>query len=221
MYHYVENKAFLSAMRSQCGSILQNTCHILKEHFDIGANFSLVGSGAKNLITQNGSESIDLDYNLQIVRCDDFDDCKYLKECVRKAFNQALQCHGERDCEDSRSVLTSKWMDTHFINLRAGRLPSCSIDICIIMEEDGHTYRLIHEKTGWSAYDEYYWNEAPSSKEVRKKAAYIKKHGMWYLVREQYLDIKNMYLSRNDKNHPSFICYAEAVYNVYNTRKQW
>lgn len=219
MYHYVEDKVFLSGLRTRCGRILQSTCHILKKDFDIGASFSLVGSGARNLITQNDNQSIDLDYNIQIVRCKDFNDCRWLKECVRKAFNQALQYHGEHDCRDSRSVLTSKWMDMYYVNIRPGIVPSCSIDLCIVMEEDGHTYRLIHKKTGWSVSDQYYWNEAPSSKIVQKKANDIKKHGMWYLVREAYLDIKNMYLSRNDQNHPSFICYAEAVHRVYNARK--
>ena len=38
---------------------------------------------------------------------------------------------------------------------------------------------------------------------------------------QQYEKIKNMYLVRNDYNHPSFICYIEAVNNVYNSRKSW
>lgn len=29
------------------------------------------------------------------------------------------------------------------------------------------------------------------------------------------------YLTQNDHNHPSFICYIEAVNNVYNSRKHW
>ena len=41
------------------------------------------------------------------------------------------------------------------------------------------------------------------------------------MVREQYLALKNMYLSKNDINHPSFICYIEAVNNVYNSRYDW
>lgn len=218
MYHYVQDKAFLSHMRTRCGQILQDTCHLLKERFDISASFYLVGSGARNLITQNADQPIDLDYNLQIVRCEDFYDGRRLKECVRIAFNQAFCSHGQRDCSDSRSALTSKLLDFYAIDLKGRTLPRCSIDLCIVMERAGRTYRLIHKKTGWSADDEYYWNEAPSSKVVRRKAEYIKKHGMWHLVRAQYLDIKNMYLSRNDKNHPSFLCYAEAVHQVYHIK---
>ena len=37
----------------------------------------------------------------------------------------------------------------------------------------------------------------------------------------QYLNIKNRYLRQNDHDHPSFICYIEAVNNVYNARMSW
>lgn len=53
MYRYIDDKEFISKMRSVCGEIMQDLCHILKEDYDIGAVFYLVGSGAKNLILQN------------------------------------------------------------------------------------------------------------------------------------------------------------------------
>ena len=31
----------------------------------------------------------------------------------------------------------------------------------------------------------------------------------------------NQYLTSNDYNHSSFICYIEVVNNVYNSRKHW
>lgn len=81
MYKYVEDKQFLSRMRSLCGEIMQDLCHTLKEEYDIGASFYLVGSGARNLILQNANQPIDLDYNLEITRIDDWEDCKEIKEC--------------------------------------------------------------------------------------------------------------------------------------------
>ena len=107
MYSYVEDKQFVSRMRNLCGRIMQECCHILKEEYDIGANFYLVGSGAKNLIMQNERNPIDLDYNLEVVRCEDFRDCRRIKEDVRKAFNSALHEFGWRDCQDSTSSLTT------------------------------------------------------------------------------------------------------------------
>ena len=37
MYEYVNDKQFLSRMRSLCGDIMQDFCHTLKEEYDIGA----------------------------------------------------------------------------------------------------------------------------------------------------------------------------------------
>ena len=119
MYEYVNDKQFLSRMRSLCGDIMQDLCHTLKEEYDIGASFYLVGSGAKNLIMQNANRPIDLDYNLEITRIDDWEDCRNIKECVRKSFNTVLRKHGWNDCEDSTSSLTKctekNWF--HIINL--------------------------------------------------------------------------------------------------------
>lgn len=236
MYDYVTDKQLISSMRSGCGDIMQDLCHALKEEYDIGATFTLVGSGARNLILQNANEPIDLDYNLKIIRIDDYEDCLYIKECVRKAFNIVLRKHGWRDCEDSKSSLTTKKhyfpriSDTEF-----------SMDVCIVCEdEDGNLYRLIHKKTGATylnsisyaaniysgvvtrrPINEYYWNKAPNSRDIKFKVDYIKHKGKWQLVRKQYKKIKNKYLTQNDHNHPSFICYIEAVNNVYNSRKHW
>lgn len=213
MYHYFDEKDALYQMRAFSGKLMQALCHRLKADHDIGANFCLVGSGAKNLILQNEKEPVDLDYNLEIVRCVDFNDCRYLKECARKSFNKCLKRCGLPNCEDSTLALTSKWIS----------LPSCgstffSIDICIIMRGSERNYSLlIREKTGWTSADRYHWDLAPQSIDLKRKAAYIKEHGKWELVRQKYLRIKNNYLSSNDlTHHPSFICYLEAINNVYN-----
>ena len=216
MYHYYEDKEFLRKMRAESGGIMRELCHTLKEDFDIGATPFLVGSGAKNLVTQNANQPVDLDYNLEIVRCEDFYDCRYLKECVRKSFDKVLRAHGWLSCQDSTSALTAKhpyWG----LSLRN----QYAIDVCIVMQDDGHYHRLIHKKTGLTCYDEYYWNIAPQSRELRKKVKHIKECGKWELVRDQYLRLKNLYLTRNDHDHRSFICYIEAVNNVYNGRKHW
>ncbi len=217
MYHYLDDKKFVSKMRSLCGDIMQDLCHILKEDYDIGATFYLVGSGARNLIMQNNNEPMDLDYNLEIIRCEDFEDCRYIKECVRKAFNKALNLKKLDDCDDSTSSLTSK-----LIYFTSGNDTEFRMDVCItVRDEDDVYYRLIHKKTGLVFYDEYTWNTAPNSKRINEKVDYIKKCGKWMLVRQQYEKIKNMYLVRNDYNHPSFICYVEAVNIVYNSKKSW
>lgn len=213
MYHYLDDKEYLSRVRGLCGEIMQNLCHRLKEECDIGASFYMVGSGARNLIMQNGNEPIDLDYNLEIIRCENYDDCKTIKETVRKAFNQTLCEFGWGDCEDSRSSLTT---EKRFF--KKGNQTEFYIDLCIVTEDtDGYYHRLIHDKTGFSYYDRYFWNQAPDSKNIRKKAKKIKDFGEWLSVRDEYERLKNLYLRRNDRDHPSFICYVEAVNNVYNS----
>ena len=217
MYHYLQDKEFERRIRRYGGEIMQQLCHTLKADHDIGATFYLVGSGARKLITQNANQPVDLDYNLEIVRCDDFEDGRTLKECARKAFDKALKHRVLGNCQDSTSALSSMP-----IRLDYASIPF-SIDVCITcQDEDGCHHRLIHKKTGLVCQDEYFWNEAPHSRELREKAACIRKNGKWELVREQYLRLKNLYLTRNEsKNHPSFVCYTEAVSNVYNTRGNW
>lgn len=212
MYHYVDDKNFLSRMRQLCGEIMQDFCHILKEKYDIGANFYLVGSGKRNLILQNADEPIDLDYNLEIKRCENFDDAHYIKESARKAFNKALNNQDSGNCEDSTSSLTSKR-----ICLKKGNQTPFSIDVCIVYEdENGDIQRLIHDKTGFTYLDRYYRNLAPNSKRLREKADIIKKSGNWNMLRDEYLNIKNHNLRFNYNRKPSFVCYTEAVNIVYN-----
>lgn len=217
MFNYVEDKEFLSRIRNLCGKIMQDFCHYLKEDYDIGATFYLVGSGAQNLIVQNASLPIDLDYNLEIVKCKDYEDCRFIKECARKSFNKALHVHDWEDCDDSTSALTAE--RRYFTK---GNQTGFSMDVCIVRRDKrGHFHRMIHKKTGFTYQDEYYWNEALHSAGIQEKAKFIKKKGKWQLVRSQYLNIKNRYLQQNDHNHPSFICYIEAVNNVYNARMSW
>ena len=216
MYEYVSDREFLSRIRTEAGEILQDLCHNLKVDHNIGARFSMVGSGKYGLITQNERQPVDLDFNLEIVRCEDFEDCRYLKECVRKSFDKVLRARGWLSCQDSTAVLTAKRLSGHFDTRN-----QYAIDVCIVMQDDGHYHRLIHKKTGSTFYDEYYWNIAPHSRKLKEKADYIRKRGKWELVRDQYLRLKNHYLTQNDHDHPSFICYTEAVNNVYNSRKHW
>lgn len=212
MYHYLEDKEFEHSIRQLCGDIMQELCHTLNEDHDIGAMFYLVGSGARNMIMQNGNEPVDLDYNLEVVRCENFDDCKAIKTAVQNALNEALWDYNLPDCDDSTSALTTKKI--HFTQ---GNPTEFSMDVCIVVMNDRGNYeRLIHEKTGWTYWDRYFWNEAPNSAHIKEKANYIKSHNCWTLVRERYADIKNHYLRLGDHNHPSFICYVEAVNNVYN-----
>ncbi len=215
MYHYFTDKEYLKRAKNSCAELLSALTQELLDE-DISSQFFLVGSGARNMVTQNNNESIDFDYNLYIQKCDNINDCRFLKETVRKAFNKVLRDDGLSDCDDSTSSLTTKLI---YFNDRPKI--KFSIDLCIVARNnEGSWFRLIHSKTGVSSNDRYFWNESPNSKNVKDKSYEIKDAGYWQLVRDKYLEIKNVYLRNNDHNHPSFICYIEAVNNVHNTLKQ-
>lgn len=213
MFHWIEDKAFAGKMKSTCSDLVNQLVQAVNKDGALSVRQHLVGSGAKNLITQNAHQPVDLDYNLEIVEAIEYDinDCRGIKEYVRKKFNEVLNRAGWSDCSDSTSALTTE--RRYFTE---GSSTEFSIDLCIVCADDGdRLFRLIHQKTGFAAYDRYFWNEVPSSSGLAYRVRWLKGNGCWLEVREAYLEKKNMYLSRGDHNHPSFICYIEAVNEVF------
>lgn len=166
------------------------------------------------MITRDGDGPFDLDYNLEIIKALDeyWNDLHHLKDTVRVALDKAI---GIRSCfseaQDSTSCLTAllHFDDEPSVNF--------SFDVAIVTKNSkGSLCRLIQNKNGFGiGNDQYVWNEIPDSHDVAQKAKQIKSKGLWLKVRERYVDLKNMYLSRQDKSHPSFIVYVEAVNQVY------
>lgn len=114
--------------------------------------------------------------------------------------------------KDSTSVIS-----TDYFQFKKGNKTKFKIDICIVKEDRfGNWNRLIHEKTGNVMYDRWFWNQGPNGKDIEKKEEFLKSESRyWNEVRDEYIRIKNMYLERNDHDHPSFKCYIEAVNQVY------
>ena len=215
MYDYVEDKEFLRRAQADCSQMMHELEEELREE-GINTQFFLVGSGARNMVMQNGNGPIDFDYNLNILSCDDIDDCRFIKEEVRKAFNRVLRNNGLCDVSDSTIPLTTK--PIYFTDKPDIKF---TMDVCIVRNRNGKWERLKHEKTGIWQNDSYYWNVAPNSRNYVEKSKAIKDvPGWWEVVRQQYKDIKNRYLSKQDNDHPSFVCYIEAVNNVYNQMRQ-
>lgn len=213
MYHWIEDKDFLGRMRKECSDVVNRLVTIINNDDVMSVEMHMVGSGAKNMETQNENEPVDLDYNINvlIVNSYNINDCKNIKEYIRKKFNQALKSKGWRDCKDSTSALTTGQM--YFLQ---GNQTRFSIDLAITFESNNKWYRLIHNKTGLVSKDEWIWNEGPNSSNLIKKVKWLKKNNYWKFVRDTYLDRKNKYLRRGDNNHPLFNCYIEAVNEIYN-----
>ena len=213
MYHYIQDKEFLKRLKGTCSDIVNQLVQSINKDSVMTVKACLVGSGAKNLITQNENEPIDLDYNLCIVSTKSISilDCREIKEYVRKQFNKVLCSNGWDDCEDSTSALTTK--ERVF---KKGNKTAFSIDLAITCKYHNNWQRLIHQKTGFVNRDGYYWNEVQDSGRLEEKVRALKSEDLWGEVRDTYLDKKNFYLRRNDYTHPSFIVYVEAVNQIYN-----
>ena len=215
MYHWVEDKDYLKRAYGECAGIVNQLVQRLKKK-DIKARMNIVGSKSRKMVTQNGRGKIDFDFNLIIVDSGNIKKCEKLKDTIMKVFNEVLKDNGWPDCKDSTSALTTKEKV-----LEKGNKTPFSIDVCIVKKDnEGNWYRLIHKKTGDRKTHQWMWEKARNSKDITEKAKRIKsKPGKWKEVRKRYLDKKNMYLKRQDKYHKSFICYIEAVNEVYSTIK--
>lgn len=91
MYRFVyesESKRY----RNACSRTLKGTRSLLMAE-NIVAQFTLVGSGAKNMITRNGDGPFDLDYNLEIIKAPSsyWNDLQHLKNIVRITLDRAAK----------------------------------------------------------------------------------------------------------------------------------
>ena len=212
MYHYIEDKEFLGKMKNLCSDIMNQLKQQINNDSVMQVDIHLVGSGAKNLITQNANEPIDLDYNLCILKCRgiDINDGRNVKEYIRKQFNIVLDNNGWSDCNDSTSALT-----TELRYFTKGNHTEFSIDLAIVHEDRYGWHRLKHMKTGFIETNQWIWNLSRDSKDLGKKVKVIKDNDLWLEVRERYLNKKNQYLTSNNYDHPSFIVYIETINEVY------
>jgi len=189
--------------------VVNQLVQCINKDSDMSVSAHLVGSGARNLVTQNEKGQIDLDYNLYI-ECSKIWNEREIKEHIRKKFNEVLRSNEWGNCKDSTSVLTTEWR-----YFRKGNKTQFRIDFAIIRRDYLGWHRLIHEKTGSVIFDRYFWNQVSDSWELEKKVSILKSNNLWSQVRNKYLDKKNFYLCASDFNHPSFIVYIEAVNEVY------
>lgn len=199
--------------RSDCSAVLKQVCSMLKEK-GISAQFTLVGSGARNMVTRNGDGPFDLDYNLEITKASEeyWNDLRYLKDTIRILLDKAEKLNCFSESQDSTSCLTA------LLHFKDDPTVKFKFDVAIVSRNSkGKLRRLIHNKNAWEyGKDQYVWNEIPDSHDIAQKARRLKAEGLWLTVRDRYIDRKNMYLSRWwDKDHPSFIAYIEAVNEIY------
>lgn len=213
MYKYLNDPSFEKALRKEATKLTTALAHQLKIDNGIGVSIQQIGSAKRNMITQNSNEPVDIDWNL-IINKSPINDAKELKNAIMKTFNKVLKNYGYENCQDSTSVISTK-----YANFKKGNQTKYKFDIAIVREDaNGNWERLIHEKTGYVQNDRWYWNKGPNSKDIKNKAEFIKSKSKWNLVLDEYLKIKNANLSKNGALH-SFTCYERAVNDVYNHLK--
>jgi len=172
MFHYFEDEEFLNNAYGFCADMVNQT-KMLLQNDDIDVDMFIEGSKRRNMVTQSEEGPIDFDFDLFIKSCPDFNDCHTIKETVRQRFNEVLRSKNIDDCEDSRSVLSSKqiwFMDNN--------LTKFSIDLAITKRAPNDNYcRLIHNKTGSKKSDAWLWNEIPDSSNIYQKVNILKQEG--------------------------------------------
>lgn len=173
----------------------------------------LIGSGAKNLILQNGNEPIDFDYNIIIKEFIKYteNECAKIKNYIIEKFNIVLKRKKIPSSKDSRSVITTKVISIDNKDF--------SIDVAIVSKFNDVYNKIMHQKTGDTKEDRWYWNQIKDSNDLEQKVNKIKKLKKWQNLRETYKNKKNIYLKKNDYNHSSFICYVEAINEVFPSLK--
>lgn len=184
-----------------CMEILHAVQKEVREYFTF--DIRLVGSGNKRLVTQNGDEAFDLDYNI-ILQKDKkglLNEPKRIKEIFVAGFNKVLKTRVSdyTHASDSTSVITAKIVNANCLTF--------SFDVAIIVEcDDGCFYRLMHDKQT----DRCFWNQVTHSENYFERFKAVKENGCWLQFKKRYLELKNIHLSRQD-GVKSFSIFLETL----------
>ena len=208
MYEYVGWK-LVQRYDRKCRKILEELRQVLREEYGIDSQISLVGSGARSMVTRNGNGPFDLDYNLilQSYPKEFNHDLGRLKRVIRETLTSISRGVNFFRGEDSPAVITM------LLASPASKAPVFHADLAILSKNvDGDFQRLIHNKQLLSGG--YTWNKLRDSNRVGRRAAMLRQQGYWAEVRKVYLDHKNWYL-RSLHDRTSFQVYVETVNEVF------
>lgn len=217
MYEYVtESQA--APYKSFCQSVLDKLQAELKKEHGIDTRVTLVGSGAVNMVTRNGKEPFDLDYNLILTAIprESVKSAEELKALVRRILDRLVSGKASAERSFSYEKNFSCGQDstssiTYLLHSPDRRSVEFKFDLALILEKNGKYSRLVHDKK----QGRFFWNLIPKSKDLEAKLAAIQAANRHADVRSIYLRKKNEYLRRQDRDHPSYIVYIEAVHQAY------
>ena len=206
-YSYVP-RSKVQVLAGEAEAIIADARDILSEK-DIVFTHLLVGSGDRNMVTciKDTDAGYDLDYNLIIQRFPRGLKPSQIKSLFREALNVAVRNTGYTCPQDSTSVLTIKKLGMYGQTLR-------SIDFAILSEfSDSKGTYLKYIRNEKSPSGPYVWAVRGGSNHFEYKRDVLRHEpGMWNMVRDEYLKLKN---ANEDEDKHSFDLYAEAVSNIY------
>jgi hypothetical protein len=207
MYNYI-SRGEVKPYHEICTKYLKTLQKKLRDDHKIHFEIQLVGSGSHRLVTRNGKEPFDLDYNLIFHRLPedyggDSGNPGKLKALIRQSLDKIVDKNVSFGQDSTSSIK---------YNYRGENGKICfSFDVAILYQskERGILNRLIHQKDN----DSFIWNEVFDSKDLKEKEERILKRGLWNDLRDVYLKKKNENLKSQDSK-PSYILYIEAVNEV-------
>ena len=206
MYHYVESKDYNPYHFFISDKLNRVKQQILKE-YQIETSVDSVGSLYKKLVTQNNSLPFDLDHNFVIEnRLITQLNPKPLKDYVMEHLDDMIaeEYDDWKYCQDSKAAITIR-------RVVDGRL-DFSADIAILARNSNGQYcRLLHDKQR----QKYDWAPVPNSEKISERFRKLKNYGYWEDIQEKYLEKKNRYLSKQDKDYPSFVVFVETIKEVW------
>ena len=168
--------------------------------------FDFIGSASRNMITCDHTTNSGYDFDVDIRVNDDNEKftAKEIKNIIRQAFDRHSNKFSYENAEDSKRVLTIK-----FVNTTESRIIH-SCDFGIVHDgREGQQY--IHFNKFQNTYE---WQYQPREHyEVFERAQIIKNKGKWSELRKHYLFLKN---NNPDRGKKSRHIYQEAVNNIYN-----
>lgn len=189
----------------KCKEILHALQKEVKEYFTF--DIRLVGSGHQKLVTQNGEEPFDLDYNIILQRDKKglLENPKQIKDIFRTKFDAILKeyvSNYKLRASDSTSVITAKLVGEDGLEFL--------FDVAIFVKRENGYFDILKndKKTG-----EYIWNQVENSENYFERLKAVKDRGDWVAFKKKYLKLKNKHLSLQNKRK-SFSVLLEALNEV-------
>ena len=206
-FEYVPKKEW-KPIRDELLEIIRRLQNEVRDSFTFQYHF--VGSSSRNMITRDRNSNTGFDFDVNIEVNDPHEDysAEEIRNILRKGLDKVTNPYGypifRYDyTEDSTRVLTIKVKD------RANSRILHSCDFCIVYECSDKRQQYIRYNKKQNSYS---WEYQPKGYlELPSKIEWIKKHGLWQQVRENYIDRKNINADDSKKSRSIF---AETIHQI-------